>query len=65
MRKVRESKLGTFKRYVLQRIQEGTTKCMVLFEEIQAMGYEGKATLRREFVNPLSGSAEKTSYSKI
>lgn len=52
MRKVRESKLGAFKPYVLQRIQEGTTNCMVLFEEIQAMGYEGKTTILREFVKP-------------
>jgi transposase len=51
-RKVRESKLETFKPYLLQRIQEGTTNCMVLFEEIQAMGYEGKTTILREFIKP-------------
>lgn len=32
---------------------------MVLFEEIQILGYEGKTTILREFVKPLSGSAEK------
>lgn len=51
-RKDKESKLESFKPYVLQRIQEGTTNCMVLFEEIQAMGYEGKTTILREFVKP-------------
>ncbi len=34
---------------------------MVLFEEIQTLGYGGKTTILREFVKPLSGSAEKTS----
>ncbi len=38
---------------------------MDLFEEIQTLGYEGKTTTLREFVKPPSGSAEKTSYSKI
>lgn len=51
-RKMRESKLDAFKPYILQRIQEGTTNCMVLFEEVQAMGYEGKTTILREFVKP-------------
>jgi transposase len=51
-RKTKKSKLEAFKPYLLQRIQEGTTNCIVLFEEIQAMGYEGKTTILREFVKP-------------
>ncbi|KZO00432.1 IS21 family transposase (plasmid) [Bacillus badius] len=46
------SKLDPFKPYILQRIQEGTTNCVVLLEEIQAMGYEGKSTILRDFVKP-------------
>ncbi|QNU03889.1 hypothetical protein [Peribacillus butanolivorans] len=50
--KVKESKLDAFKPYELQRIQEGTTKCIVLFEEIQAMGYEERTTILGQFVKP-------------
>lgn len=41
----RKSKLYSYKPYLLQRIQEGTTKFAVLLEEITAMGYEGKSTI--------------------
>ncbi|MFJ5621678.1 IS21 family transposase [Peribacillus loiseleuriae] len=58
-RKGRESKLEAFKPYLLQRIQEGTTNCMVLFEGIQAMGYEGKTTILREFVKPFRVQPKK------
>jgi transposase len=40
--KKRKSKLDPYKSYLLQRIQEGTTNGVVLFEEIQAMGYTGR-----------------------
>jgi transposase len=50
--KKRKSKLDPYKSYLLQRIQEGTTNCVVLFEEIQAMGYTGKITILRDFVRP-------------
>lgn len=40
-KKKKESKLDPYKNYLLQRIQEGTTNCVVLLEEIQAMGYTG------------------------
>lgn len=35
----KESKLEPYKPYILQRVKEGTTNCVVLLEEIQAMGY--------------------------
>lgn len=50
--KKRPSKLDPFKSYILERLKEGTTNCEVLFEEIQALGYEGKMTILREFVKP-------------
>ena len=48
----RKSKLDPYKAYLLERIKEGTTNCAVLMEEIYAMGYEGKSTILREFVQP-------------
>lgn len=51
-RQPRKSKLDSYKPYLLERIKEGTTNCVVLLEEIQAQGYEGKSTILREFVQP-------------
>ena len=34
--------LDPYKPYLLERIKEGTTNCVVLIEEIRAQGYEGK-----------------------
>ncbi|OLS38649.1 hypothetical protein BTR22_03090 [Alkalihalophilus pseudofirmus] len=50
--KKRLSKLDPFKAYILERLKEGTTNCEVLFEEVQALGYDGKMTILREFVKP-------------
>jgi len=43
--KKKTSKLDPYKNYLLQRIKEGTTNCVVLLEEIQAMGYTGMMTI--------------------
>ena len=55
----RESKLDPYKSYLLERINEGTTNCVVLIEEICAMGYEGKSTILREFVQPYREAPKK------
>lgn len=55
------SKLDDFKDYILTRLQEGTTNCVVLFEEIQAMGYQGRLTILREFVQPYRQQPKKQS----
>lgn len=48
----RASKLDAYKPYLLQRIQEGTTNCVVLLEEIRAQGFDGKSTILKDFVQP-------------
>jgi transposase len=58
-RKKRGSKLEPYKPYLLQRIQEGTTNCVVLLEEIEAMGYEGRSTILRDFVKPFRAQPKK------
>lgn len=58
-RKKRESKLDPYKPYLLQRIQEGTTNCVVLLEEIQAQGFTGKSTLVKDFVQPHRAQPKK------
>lgn len=55
----RKSKLDPYKAYLLERIREGTTNCAVLMEEICAMGYEGKSTILREFVQPYREAPKK------
>jgi transposase len=57
--KKKASKLDPYKNYLLQRIQEGTTNCVVLLEEIQAMGYTGKMTILRDFVRPYREQPKK------
>jgi transposase len=58
-RKSKPSKLDPFKPYILQRIQEEATNCVVLLEEIQAMGYEGQSTILRDFVKPHRAQPKK------
>ncbi len=58
-RKSRGSKLDPYKSYILARIKEGTTNCAVLLEEIQKLGYEGKSTILREFVQPYRAAPKK------
>lgn len=43
-------KLEDYEDYLLKRLKEGTTNCVVLLEEIQAMGYQGQMTILRDFV---------------
>jgi transposase len=57
--KKKTSKLDPYKSYLLQRIKEGTTNCVVLLEEIQAMGYTGKMTILRDFVRPYREKPKK------
>lgn len=57
--KKKEKKLDPYKDYLLQRIKEGTTNCVVLLEEIQAMGYTGKMTILRDFVRPYREKPKK------
>jgi transposase len=46
---------------LLKRLKEGTTNCVVLLEEIQAMGYEGQSTILREFISPYRAKPNKQS----
>lgn len=55
----RPSKLDPYKTYLLERIKEGTTNCAVLMEEIRTMGYEGKSTILRNFVQPYREAPKK------
>jgi len=56
--KQKASKLDPYKNYLLQRIQEGTTNCVVLFEEIQRWD-TGKMTILRDFVRPYREQPKK------
>jgi len=47
-----ESKLDPYKTHILNRMQEGCVNAMVILEEIQGMGYTGRATILREFMKP-------------
>lgn len=51
--------LDPYKPYILERIKEGTTNCVVLLEEIQKLGYEGKSTILRDFVSPYRAAPKK------
>lgn len=44
------SKLDPFKEYIQMRIQDGTTNCEVLLEEIVNRGYSGKKTILKDYV---------------
>ena len=44
----RKKLLADYKEYVLQRLKEGTTNCVVLLEEIRSMGYQGQMTILRD-----------------
>ncbi|MGP4073307.1 IS21 family transposase [Piscibacillus sp. B03] len=55
----RVSKLEPYKDYLRERIREGTTNCSVLLDEIQAMGYDGKMTILRDFVRPFRQQPKK------
>ena len=59
VRQASSRKSKPYKSYILQRVKEGTTNCVVLLEEIQTMGYEGKMTILRDFVRPLRQQPKK------
>lgn len=46
------SKLAPFQTFILQRMKEGCTNSVVLFEEIQQQGYSGCITTLRNFMRP-------------
>lgn len=46
-------KLDPFQSYIRQRMEEGCTNAVVLYEELRAKGYTGKETLIRNFMRPL------------
>ena len=51
-RKHRSSKLDPYKGQIDQLLQEGVWNAAVIYREIQAAGYEGKATILREYIAP-------------
>ena len=46
------SKLDPFKSYILSRINEGCINASIIFDEITALGYQGKMTILRVFIQP-------------
>ncbi len=55
---VRQSKLDSFKEYVLKRmLKGGCTNAVLIFEEICEKGYTGKLTILRDFMQPYRKSA--------
>ena len=48
----RESKLEPYKGTVDRLLSEGVWNAVVIYREIQAEGYEGKATILREYIAP-------------
>lgn len=53
------SKLDPFKLYVQQRLESGIFNCEVLYRELCARGYEGKATILRDYVGPRRRAARQ------
>lgn len=51
-RKHRSSKLEPYKGQIDQLLQEGVWNAAVIYREIQAAGYEGKATMLRAYIAP-------------
>ncbi|MCI3920429.1 IS21 family transposase [Paenibacillus sp. TRM 82003] len=47
------SKLDPFKEYIKKRMDEGCLNATVLYDEIKAMGYTGKTTMLRLFMQPI------------
>lgn len=54
-------KLEEYEDYLLQRLKEGTTNCVVLLEEITSMGYQGKMTILRDFIREYRQKPNKQS----
>ncbi|MFD1706297.1 IS21 family transposase [Siminovitchia sediminis] len=55
----RKSKLDPYKDYIKQRIEEGTTNCEVLFDELKERGYTGKKTILKDFIQPYRKASGK------
>ena len=51
------SKLDPFKSYILTRMNEGCVNANIIFDEITVLGYQGKSTILRTFMQPLRQSA--------
>lgn len=49
---LQESKLYNYKTYILGRMNDGCVNSVVIFDEIKAMGYQGKLTILRDFMKP-------------
>lgn len=47
-----ESKLGDYKKYIVERMNQGCINAMIIFDEIKAMGYQGRMTILRDFMKP-------------
>lgn len=47
-----ESKLDNYITYILERMHEGCVNSIIIFDEIKAMGYQGKLTILRDFMKP-------------
>jgi transposase len=58
-RPARGSKLDPFRAYIRQRIEEGTTNCEVLLDEIRAMGYVGGKTILKDYVQGFRSAPRK------
>lgn len=48
----RNSKLDDHKEYIQERMNEGCTNAMVIYDEIKSKGYEGQMTILRDFMKP-------------
>lgn len=46
-------KLAPYKDYIYQRMNEGCLNAVILLEEIRHRGYQGEATMLREYMRPL------------
>lgn len=55
----RRSKLDPFKEYIQIRIQEGTTNCEVLMDELRVKGYAGKKTILKDYVQGYRSAPKK------
>lgn len=54
----RVSVLDPYKTYILQRLAKGVLNATKIYEEIKKMGYQGKTSILRAFINPLRPIAE-------
>ena len=55
----RGSKLDPYKAYIQLRIQEGTTNCEVLLDELRENGYTGGKSILKDYVMPFRSAPKK------